>query len=88
MTSGSTQPIHPAELHAMLQARADELEARAAERREARASRARSRGGRSLIATFGAVTLLLTSALYALGVHDAGIPSWRATSRSLGPVVR
>ena len=36
MTSGSTQVIHPAELHAMLQARADAIAARSAERRDAR----------------------------------------------------
>ena len=72
MTSGTNHVIHPAELHARLQARADELDARSAERR-ARAHRARSRGRRGLIATFGAVTLLLTGAIYALGAHDVGI---------------
>jgi len=73
MTSGSTQVVHPAELHAMLQARADELAARSAERRDARARRAQAHGRRGFLAVFAAVTLLLTGALYALAVHDAGI---------------
>jgi hypothetical protein len=56
----------------MLQARADELASRKAERQEARARRARSRGGRGSIAIFGAVSLLLVGALSALAVHTAG----------------
>jgi len=68
--SPSTQLVHPAVLHAMLQARADELASRKAEREETRSRRARARGGRGFIAVFGAVTLLMVGALTALAVHN------------------
>ncbi len=71
--SPSRQLVHPAVLHATLQARADELAARKAERQEARSRRARSRGGRGAIAVFGAASLLMVGALSVLAVHDAGV---------------
>ncbi|MGH2394296.1 MAG: hypothetical protein ACRDGH_12535, partial [Candidatus Limnocylindria bacterium] len=65
MTSGSTQVIHPAELHAMLLARADELAARSAERRDARTRRSRG-GRRTLPLRVALIAGVMSTALFAV----------------------
>ena len=70
--SPSTQLVHPAVLHAMLQARADELAARKAEGQEARAQRGRGNPRRRLLPA-GLLVGALTTALFAAAVAAVAV---------------